>query len=340
MYKEAVSNSLFWSDSSVHTACMVMTINEKEMIRLDDFKYTFNIEILAESAMTNLSNGVDELGDSKLFNQRLNIDYLNGLFKPRRVGWLGGDVACSFALPNRLSDVKASGNRIVDTFNSKKKYTDYIWLFGDSLVGASTEQRRTSGHIISNTVAHLRFSSSKTVKIPVSSPSTTALPASKGAVQTKNTASSGVSIRQVESLRFSWREPLDEPWIGSDSKIKNIEAIFSFDRQKLHNQSKEITLEDEVIFWPISGISLQQPSTSLNVEEVVECAFIMGPVIQHFDEAKLSHAFVVESSVAFAEKGVIVARVSNPRESADLWNYDYSLFPSIKEYEVIIVIDI
>jgi hypothetical protein len=68
---------------------------------------------------------------------------LQPLFDVRREGWLGADVATSFRLPPRDEGEGGDGGR-------------YLWLFGDTLVGRSTpDKRRRGAYFIHNSVAVL-----------------------------------------------------------------------------------------------------------------------------------------------------------------------------------------
>ena len=225
----ALHRSYYWSDGSLHTACMAMAAPSSKSLKLNDFHYVYTRTQYAKLQLHDAEKQ-ESLPDSS------EVAHLNDLFKPRKIGWLGGDVGTSFSLPCA----------------SKSICNDYIWLFGDSLVGMSNEKKRLSGHMVSNTVARLKFSEG----IQVAS---------------SNSSIRASEIRKVDRIKYYWRESGD----GAPS------AIFSFDVKKLKVENKLIDASKEVVMWPIAGMSF-----SFNGSER---AVIFGPVIQHLENNNDKH---------------------------------------------------
>ncbi len=78
---------------------------------------------------------------------------LQPLFDVRREGWLGADVATSFRLPPRPQQPPGPGEGQPEP---EAEAGRYLWLFGDTLVGRATpDKRRRGAFFIHNSVALL-----------------------------------------------------------------------------------------------------------------------------------------------------------------------------------------
>jgi hypothetical protein len=68
-----------------------------------------------------------ESRDQTNLYQSAPLESLDRAFGAQRVGWLGGDIAASFPLPDPGDPAAAPRTA--------------IWLFGDSIIGVSTPER-------------------------------------------------------------------------------------------------------------------------------------------------------------------------------------------------------
>ena len=132
---------IFWSDAAIHTVSMVAYLRHKEVSFLSDVQYTANMNM---KGVLNLSGNITYMksnSGAKVVGTQ-HLPHLNNLFKAQRFGWLGGDVATSFALPSldhTTTTLKSTGDSKTPQENCLPRR--YIWLFGDSLIGTSTSTR-------------------------------------------------------------------------------------------------------------------------------------------------------------------------------------------------------
>lgn len=117
----------YTSDAAIHTLCVLTSMLPDEVVRLDQIEYSARIP---PRNITNLSaaNGQPISRDPRLkldrrtfYSATSNAD-LNKRFSIRSWGWMGGDIAASFYLPDANSTLMESSRK-------------YVWLFGDTLIG-------------------------------------------------------------------------------------------------------------------------------------------------------------------------------------------------------------
>eukprot|EP01036_Dinobryon_divergens_P028902 gene28902-37919_t len=151
-----VSRSL--SDSQAHNLCVQLALPPSAMGELDDVMYAFKWR-----------NDVYASLDNNATVQVSNLNELNDVFSPQRVGWLGGDAAASIPLPSTTGDIYAPPRKIA-------------WVFADSLIGVSTTTRRIwkHSHGISNSVGISTMEDGKDMNQSVS------------------------HIRRVKSMKYFW----------------------------------------------------------------------------------------------------------------------------------------
>lgn len=130
------SSNAQWGDAAVHTVSVISSLGQNEIHRFEDIRY---------EAMMNPKGTRSGVSGDKASSRLLGASKLTDLdsvFQPRRFGWLGGDVASSFALPSVLcasvGDKASSGG---SCGYDDPTLSRYIWLFGDSLVGTSAGDR-------------------------------------------------------------------------------------------------------------------------------------------------------------------------------------------------------
>eukprot|EP00605_Chrysophyceae_sp_TOSAG23-4_P002238 GSChrysophyteH1.ASY1.ANO1.2482.1 assembled CDS len=142
-----------WGDAPIHTIGVSMILAKKQIHRFKDLPYRhlpfidqlpqglprpsadpFEIDtrcIFFDSWTCNT--------DTHLENEPQPLHELHGYFSPQHFGWLGGDVAASFELPRYAGDSAAE--------------RQFLWLFGDTLIGTSSSKQRLEFAMISNSVA-------------------------------------------------------------------------------------------------------------------------------------------------------------------------------------------
>lgn len=124
-----------WGDAAVHTASMISTLRQDEIHRFEDIRY---------EALMNPTGVQDRpLRGGGRSVEGLRVPSLDEAFHPRRFGWMGGDVASSFALPPESCDstlATASDGSEVCGYDDPRM-SKYIWLFGDSLIGTSSASK-------------------------------------------------------------------------------------------------------------------------------------------------------------------------------------------------------
>jgi hypothetical protein len=124
---EAVASNWTFSDSELHTVCVMMSLTFEDQWRVDDILY---------------NSRWWQKGDTDKHFQATTRADLDFVFSPKRFGWQGGDVATSIPLPSNISDLRAPPTKLV-------------WVFGDSIIGFSNKLQRIHAHhsIIANSVA-------------------------------------------------------------------------------------------------------------------------------------------------------------------------------------------
>ena len=108
-----------WADSVVHTVCVVTSLQASQVAQLSDIPYRFSWDNVAKSDADPENRMTVHLAEA--------IGEYDRAFGAQRLGWLGGDVAASVALPNERDRLAAP--------------TKMLWLFGDSIVGVSSADR-------------------------------------------------------------------------------------------------------------------------------------------------------------------------------------------------------
>lgn len=153
---------VWWKDAVVHTLSVLLSLSVQETLKLSDVPYQVVDFSLTKSPLKQLSNlGLAHRTGKYRFNK---LDSVDKLFNAQRFGWLGGDVASSFQLPHPTSwkhyfcshrgSSSAKINRACTKVSSKEENKKdiatehYIWLFGDTLVGTSTNTRSFPFYII------------------------------------------------------------------------------------------------------------------------------------------------------------------------------------------------
>ena len=188
-------------------------------------------------------------------------------FKPRRFGWLGGDVGASIALPDlneimrirkhnecafsRLNRSGTSSERFKEMVSSKSekkccgnidnyRINKYIWLFGDTFIGTSSSQQRLEAVIIANSVGIARMTHS----------------ACLGPAKSSRTASASGSDPKIDSMLF---------YFGSDQLRDGIPtAIF----RSFPTFATAKTAADSEISFASNHSNADSPSREKNTAEM------------------------------------------------------------------------
>jgi hypothetical protein len=154
-----------YGDAALHTMCVLLSLTAEEVHYLEEVDYSVRIPPLNSSSAI---ISPPEAAVAATEDLIISLEEIDQRFYPRRFGWLGGDVCTSIALPAAPIDPSVTASPVVD----------YVWLFGDSLIGTSTDRKRSEGVLISNSVA---------------------------IVQLNNTHTTNSSIRSIDTIRMFWR---------------------------------------------------------------------------------------------------------------------------------------
>ena len=133
--------------SVIHSIGALMILHPHEIHRFNDIRYENT-----KRAKKNLIGNKLIAAEASVIATPLPV--LDAFFKPYRFGWLGGDVASSFALPEAScfgivngkigirKDALGNACKLKNSaVMSEELYSmKYIWLFGDSLVGTSSDK--------------------------------------------------------------------------------------------------------------------------------------------------------------------------------------------------------
>lgn len=116
------------SDALIHTVGMLMQLRVSQMRRFFELPYRLTKRAGITPSPVTTKSLVN-------FNQAV---------LPSRFGWLGGDVASSFALPRPECFFVEHDTVVVrsdSTISEKEAAVEYVWLFGDSLIGTSSNEK-------------------------------------------------------------------------------------------------------------------------------------------------------------------------------------------------------
>lgn len=118
----------YLSDAAIHTLCVSMSLSPDQIHRFVDVDY--KVFLSPSIPYYNISTGFKQSDSSQAVKSQVyDVQSLESsfdeIFHPKRFGWLGGDVSASIALPPRHND----------------EIKRYIWLFGDTLIGTSSDKR-------------------------------------------------------------------------------------------------------------------------------------------------------------------------------------------------------
>jgi hypothetical protein len=139
----------WWKESIIRTLVVLVSLTSREVLRLTGVEEESHLRVSAVLTGPNEARGIiystKDVLESSLSAKLLgsSIPALDTLFHPQRFGWMGGDVATSFALPDLNYVFKVM--RSIDTdpagLKSQDETSSYIWLFGDTYIGTSDNTR-------------------------------------------------------------------------------------------------------------------------------------------------------------------------------------------------------
>jgi hypothetical protein len=130
--KQSVSSALFWGDAAIHTAHVIYTLRKPDVHKFNDIEYSAQFHVNASESVVENKGVITET--------LRPLTHYDEVFTPRRFGWLGGDVAVSFLLPD-LTCIYDSDNNKKSCDLKQSSTMRYIWLFGDTIVGTSSPTR-------------------------------------------------------------------------------------------------------------------------------------------------------------------------------------------------------
>jgi hypothetical protein len=196
---------IMWGDGLVHTIAVLMALEETSISTMKHIPYE------AYGAFGYAK------GNLKIEEEPSPLPALTSYFMPKRFGWLGSDVAASFALPHIPGSSSTSSK--------------YIWLFGDTLIGTSTTGRRLEAAMISNSVGIATISDSQK---------------SLG-----NTP--GQSWHPFSDVKYYWGSDTS----GTPQSVLHLESTKHYKQLTDSNKDKLIKkIYSEGHVWPTSGVAI------------------------------------------------------------------------------------
>lgn len=142
----------WWKDPTVHTLNVLLSLSIKDTLKLPNFPYQLVEVSKSKRRQDKLRPAGNDDVHSVAYKHR-SLPQLDYLFRPQRFGWLGADVAASFLLPSpaewtaalcsrRFKDVSLpSACRRFSAETKVVQPKQYIWLFGDTIIGTSSEKK-------------------------------------------------------------------------------------------------------------------------------------------------------------------------------------------------------
>eukprot|EP00981_Chlorochromonas_danica_P004553 scaffold912_cov187-Ochromonas_danica.AAC.31 len=289
-------------DSIVHTVIVVGSLTSDQLLQLEDLHFHYEWNHKAGSQI------IDHRIHIKDYHV-MEVQALDEAFAPQRLGWLGGDVATSILLPLPTTTTTTTtwnaihGNGSVDSMKKGKKL---IWLFGDSILGMSTAERRIGDYssVVANTIGISTISSSSQC-----SPSLTS-PAGVSTSSSSSSSSSSTSpLADVQDIKYYWR-------IAKDGSPK---AIF-------HPTESILCRDPQVqpVIWPIAGLAITGEKISENrlvILAQVSCG--------HNPQKDNLHTMMSKKALDFVAEQTMLIIVKNPYDDPDQWHYDQTVFPTV-----------
>lgn len=237
-----------WNEANIHTLALSLFARPEELHRFSDvgFEHWPFVKQVSSRAV-NKKKLVHSLRGREMAVSA--APELDRLFAPRRLGFLGSDVATSFRLPS-----------------SAKGHGDYLWLFGDTFLGTSDGVRRDSASavVVHNSIAFA--------------------PAAAG----------GKDLRPGD-VHFFWQ--LDDE--GHPTEI-----------------FKAPEGEEDVMLWPVSGLSVEYQGTG-------KLVLMAQRVVKKHDLMEL----LVGEGMNFEVEGTSVIIVDNPQAPPSRWAYRVAHLP-------------
>jgi hypothetical protein len=146
----------WWKESVIRTLVVLVSLTSREIQRITGVEEEAHLRVSAVMTGPNEARGIVHYTKDVLeasLTGRLPgspIAALDAKFYPQRFGWMGGDVATSFALPDLNYVFKAARSLETNLVEGKSRdeTSSYIWLFGDTYIGTSDNTRLASRCII------------------------------------------------------------------------------------------------------------------------------------------------------------------------------------------------
>lgn len=176
-----------WNDASLHTNLIIMSLQQSQIIKfsknLIHYQYHWN-NFNKFSVKDLLSNYTlsSTISSSSSYSSKVNVynvRQFNYISNMNSLGWIGGDIAYSIPLPklpikNSFSPINPdeseenslpfiNENNNIEYYKYSSSIDKVIWLYGDSILGQSSNQNRLPNYkFISNTVGISSMSRQKT----------------------------------------------------------------------------------------------------------------------------------------------------------------------------------
>jgi len=344
--KEAAAGMIFYGDALVHTLSVLMSQPQEAVTSLQDIPYTsfsaFGYLHLAPKVASSAATPAAEATKTaqipskplvkheilQLLPPPLSLPSFDAFVEPKLFGWLGADVGASFLLPDVASTSSASASA----------EAQYIWLYGDTLVGTSTAEKRLEATMISNSIGiavvtpaadstqkEMRWSELRSMHYYwQSSP--------QGAPQALLEATEHCFYRTLPPAPPPQARPRYIPTgasahfvpvVPNKGDLSTVAKVLSKDEEiavLLHNKPK---------FWPTGGAALYtQPAGAGKAGKGVVAVVVGKLVLPIAPAARRSELLEdAETGLAFNDVGCAVFLVQNPHSSPDQWVYTVSLLP-------------
>lgn len=291
-----------WSDASIQTVGMLISLKGDEVDLMKEIPYSvrMNNQEGLKVKEVDIAPSALSLNDALVTTMSSpSLPALTRMFQPQRFGWLGGDVAVSFALPS-LQDASTNTKSITNSKgNDEITPQRYIWLFGDSLIGTSSSSRYnlflTKLYYFTLTLYIYRRIEAEMVSNSV-------------AVVTINPKETKLNDR-IQSVNYFWQTNVQ----GSPAPIFDGTDFFrSFKRSLSINNT--IFSEKNVKFWPFSAVSSYSVQYQIRV-------VVIGQLVQDFDDMRSIPEVVkhVMGVFSFFEVTSIAAVIQNPQDPPNMW---------------------
>lgn len=334
----------WWKDPLVHTLGVLLSLTVQDTLKLTNFPYQLvDVDKMIGAPQAHFLSG--RHGHAYQFK---SISGLDEKFRPQRFGWLGADVAASFALPrpeawreflcSRLSRPSTAAKCAAGKARGHE-LDQFIWLFGDTIIGTSSEFRYycTTNAFVIVFISFLAYRRLEGVVVP-NSVGMASIDASKQRPE-----------ERLVQVKYFWGSGA----YGIPAEIFSVSGLDLVGDSSVHGAMNITEIGDHkanaMKYWPLSGVSildlsgLPDAGLGLSGDDMLARAcrvLVLGHVV--VPNLKLASKFssdaeslfgteILDFSIVRSAFGI----VSNPYSPPSMWSYIWRVIPPVRHGNIV-----